>query len=107
MEDKENTICNLCGLPKELCVCSDLSADEQEVVISNETRKWGKVVSVVTFQGRMDANLESLLTKAKKKLGAGGTIRGSNKLELRGDHRFRIKKFLIEQGYDKDRIKIR
>jgi len=103
-EDKE--ICDLCGLPKELCVCSDLSADEQEVVISNQTRKWGKVVTLISFKGKIDANLDDLLTKAKKKLGAGGTLRGSNTIEIRGDHRFRIKKFLIEQGYDKNKIRI-
>lgn len=103
-DDKD--ICDLCGLPKELCVCSDLSADEQEIIISNDRRKWGKIVTITTFQGRVDADLGDLLTKAKKKLGAGGTIRGKRRMEIRGDHRFRLKKFLIEQGYDKDRIRI-
>ncbi len=64
------------------------------------------MVTLISFKGKIDANLDALLTKAKKKLGAGGTIRGSNKIELRGDHRFRIKKFLTEQGYDKNRIRI-
>lgn len=93
-------------MPKELCVCSDLSADEQEIVISNGRRKWGKVVTLISFKGNTDADLDNMLTKAKKKVGAGGTLRGKNVLELQGEHKFRMKKFLIDHGYDEDRIRI-
>ncbi|MEJ2278785.1 MAG: stress response translation initiation inhibitor YciH [Candidatus Lokiarchaeota archaeon] len=89
ISDKE--ICPLCSLPKELCVCSDLSADKQSISIFNSKRKWGKIVTLASFQGNFDADLSEILTKAKKKLGAGGTIR-NNSIELRGDHRFRLKK---------------
>ena len=103
---KEEQICSLCGLPKDLCVCSDLSADEQVITISNDTRKWGKVVTLVTFEGNFDANLEEILKSAKKKLGSGGTVR-DNSVELRGDHRFKLKELLIKLGYDEEKIFIR
>jgi len=103
-EDRD--ICPVCGLPVELCVCDSLSADEQEIVISNDKRKWGKVVTLISFKGKTDANLDQILTKAKKKVGAGGTLRGSNTVELQGEHKFRMKKFLIDMGYDEDRIRI-
>ncbi|MBD3255377.1 MAG: stress response translation initiation inhibitor YciH [Candidatus Lokiarchaeota archaeon] len=102
----EKDVCPLCGLPKELCVCSDLSADEQEIIISNDRRKWGKVVTLLTFKGNFDADLEEILKKAKRKIGAGGTVRGGKSVELRGDHRFRMKKFLIDLGYSEDLITI-
>ncbi|MBN1214049.1 MAG: stress response translation initiation inhibitor YciH [Candidatus Lokiarchaeota archaeon] len=101
----EDEICPLCGLPKSLCVCTDLSADEQEIIISNDRRKWKKIVTLISFGGNTDADLKDLLTKAKRKIGAGGTIR-ENSIELMGDHRFKIKKFLIDMGYDEDRIRI-
>ncbi|MEJ2249386.1 MAG: hypothetical protein P8Y97_06970 [Candidatus Lokiarchaeota archaeon] len=47
-------------------------------------------MTLASFQGNFDADLSEILTKAKKKLGAGGTIR-NNSIELRGDHRFRLK----------------
>ncbi|MGM0467359.1 MAG: stress response translation initiation inhibitor YciH [Promethearchaeati archaeon] len=103
-EDRD--ICPVCGLPSELCVCDSLSADEQEIVISNGRRKWGKVVTLISFKGKTDANLDQMLTKAKKKVGAGGTLRGNNTVELQGEHKFRMKKFLIDMGYDEDRIRI-
>ncbi|MBD3197851.1 MAG: stress response translation initiation inhibitor YciH [Candidatus Lokiarchaeota archaeon] len=105
MNDDE--ICNLCGLPKSLCVCDNLGADEQEIVISNGRRKWGKVVTLISFSKNTDRNLEDMLSKAKRKVGAGGTIRGKSRIELQGDHRFRMKKFLTDMGYDADQITIR
>ncbi len=83
-----------------------MSADEQEIIISNDTRKWKKKVTLISFAGNTDANLKDLLTKAKKRIGAGGTIRGKS-IELMGDHRFKMKKFLMDMGYDEDRIRIK
>jgi translation initiation factor 1 len=93
-------------LPKDLCVCDDLSADEQEIIISLDTRKWGKKVTMMNFKGNFDANLNDILRKAKRKIGSGGTIR-DNSIEIRGDHRLKMKKFLKELGYDSDRIYIK
>lgn len=84
-------------------MCDNLNADEQEIIISNGRRKWGKIVTLMTFNGSFDANLEDILKKAKKAIGSGGTVRG-NSVEVRGDHRFRMKKFLIDLGYDEQNI---
>ena len=105
---KEQDICPLCGFPKDLCICSDLGADEQEIVISNDRRKWGKVVTLINFQGaNPDSDLKDILKQAKRKIGAGGTIRQNNTIELQGDHKFNMKKFLMDLGYDEDRIYIK
>ncbi|MFX0022825.1 MAG: stress response translation initiation inhibitor YciH [Candidatus Hermodarchaeota archaeon] len=98
-------MCAICSFPKELCICDSLSADEQQIVISNDTRKWGRVVTVVKFVGNFDVNLKNILTKAKKKCASGGTVR-DNEVELQGDHRFKMKKFLIDLGFPEENILI-
>ena len=96
----------MCSFPKELCICDNLSVDEQQIIISNDRRKWGRVVTVLTFQGNFDVNLKDILTKAKKQCASGGTLRGTNEVELQGDHKFKMKKFLIGLGFPEENISI-
>ncbi|TFG22987.1 MAG: stress response translation initiation inhibitor YciH [Promethearchaeota archaeon] len=102
---KEDEICPICSFPKELCICDSLSADEQQIIISNDRRKWGRIVTVVTFEGDFDANLKDLLTKAKKICASGGTVR-NNEFELQGEHKLKMKKFLMDQGFPEENILI-
>lgn len=39
--------CPVCGLPKDLCVCSEIEQGESIVEISTEKRKFGKVYTIV------------------------------------------------------------
>ena len=82
-----------------------MSADEQQIIIYNDRRKWGRVVTVIRFVGNFDVNLKNILTKAKKKCASGGTVR-NNEVELQGDHRFKMKKFLIDLGFPEENILI-
>jgi translation initiation factor 1 len=50
-------------------------------------------------------NLKNILTKAKKKCASGGTVR-DNEVELQGDHRFKMKKLLIDLGFPEENILI-
>jgi translation initiation factor 1 len=100
---KDEDICPKCSFPKELCICEDLEAEDQFITISNEKRRWGKIVTVVKFKGDFDLNLDDLSTKAKKKCASGGTFR-DNTIEVQGDHRFKLKKFLINEGFTKGNI---
>jgi len=61
------------------------------------------VVTVIKFEGNIDANLKDILTKAKKKCASGGTVRG-NEIELQGEHKFKLKKFLIDLGFPEENI---
>ena len=58
---------------------------------------------MIKFEGNIDANLKDILTKAKKKCASGGTVRG-NEIELQGDHKFKLKKFLIDLGFPEENI---
>ena len=61
------------------------------------------MVTVIKFEGNIDANLKDILTKAKKKCASGGTVRG-NEIELQGEHKFKLKKFLIDLGFPEENI---
>jgi translation initiation factor 1 len=56
--------------------------------------------------GNFDVNLKNILTKAKKKCASGGTVR-NNAVELQGDHRFKMKKLLIDLGFPEENILIK
>ncbi|MFX1274579.1 MAG: stress response translation initiation inhibitor YciH [Promethearchaeota archaeon] len=99
-------ICPKCSNPKELCVCDGLFLDELQITIYLDKRKWGKTVTLIKFEGAFSENLQDFLKKAKRKVASGGTIRG-NEVELMGDHRFKLKQLLIEEGFSEDNIMIK
>lgn len=105
MRITDEDICPKCSFPMELCICEDLEAEDQYITISNEKRRWGKVVTVVKFKGDFNLDLDDLSTKAKKVCASGGTYR-DNTIEVQGDHRLRLKKFLVNEGFTKENILI-
>ena len=95
MKDLEiNETCKYCGLPRESCLCDNLFTGEQEITIYNDRRKWGKVVTIISFEENPNVDLNDLLKKAKKKVASGGVVRG-NEVELQGEHRFSSRYLLI------------
>ncbi|MHA1731371.1 MAG: stress response translation initiation inhibitor YciH [Promethearchaeota archaeon] len=102
---EDTDICPKCGLPLFACSCRILDQERQRITISLDRRKWGRAMTLVTFQMSDTSNLHDLCTKAKKFCASGGTVKG-NTIELQGDHRFKMKKFLIKQGFDKDNIEV-
>ena len=40
-------ICNVCGLPDELCICQEIAKEQQKAIISTERRRYGKFVTKV------------------------------------------------------------
>ncbi len=100
---KEDKICPKCSFPKELCMCANLEAENQNIKILIEKRRWGKIVTVVKFKGDFNVNLDDLSTKSKKKCASGGTYR-NNTIEIQGDHRLKLKKLLIQEGFTKENI---
>ncbi len=102
----DQNICPKCSFPKDLCICESLGQEEQRVDIYTERRKWGREVTVVSFLGNIDINLNDFSKKAKKFCASGGTVK-NNTIELQGDHRLKIKKFLIDNGFPEENIEIR
>ncbi|MEM2843191.1 MAG: translation initiation factor [Candidatus Bathyarchaeia archaeon] len=91
-------VCSVCGLPKDLCVCGTISMEQQAIKIRLETRKWGKPTTVIEGLDGKSVNLSQLAAKLKSACACGGTTK-NNMIILQGNHREKVKKLLIEQGF--------
>ncbi|HIH08332.1 MAG: stress response translation initiation inhibitor YciH [Candidatus Diapherotrites archaeon] len=95
-------ICEMCGLPKNLCVCGEISKETQKIKIRAVKRRFGKMVTLV--MGVEDVKEAKELAKAlKRKLACGGTTRGTE-IELQGEHLKRVKEVLLQEGYKEELI---
>lgn len=102
-----NDICSVCGLPEELCVCTDVEKETSLLEIKVEGRKYGKFWAVVSgFDSSTD--LKTLLKTIKSKMACGGTVKERNIEVLLGktDKSKDLAKVLVDQGYSRDSIHI-
>ncbi len=98
--------CPKCGLPEDLCVCSDIAREDQQIEVSVSERRFGKKVTIVQGFDDEEVDISDLETKLKKKLACGGTHK-DGKIELQGDHRRRMKDVLEEFGFDPESIEVK
>ena len=98
-------ICSKCGLPKELCICGELTREEEKIKIRSERRRFGKKITIVEGLKGDTKEVKSLLKELKRKLACGGTMKDGT-LELQGDHKLKVKEYLLSKGYDEDRVEV-
>ncbi len=91
-------ICPVCGLPGELCMCEEIARGQQSVRISVDTRRYGKMVTVIDGIDENDINIADLAKQLKNKCAAGGTYK-DGRIELQGDHKRKVKASLEEMGF--------
>ncbi|HLF16022.1 MAG TPA: stress response translation initiation inhibitor YciH [Candidatus Thermoplasmatota archaeon] len=91
-------ICETCGLPKEICVCEDIAREQQEIRITADARRYGKLMTIVDGIQDSSISLDNLLSTLKSKCACGGTIK-EGRIELQGDHRKKVQKVLEEMGF--------
>ena len=91
-------ICEVCGLPKEICVCEDIAREQQKISIAVDKRRYGKMMTVVDGVNPNDVDINALVSKLKSICACGGTIK-EGKIELQGDHRTRVKETLEKMGF--------
>jgi translation initiation factor 1 len=89
----------------ELCVCESLQQEEQKITIFIDKRKWGRAMTVLNFSNIKGANLKKICKKAKQYCASGGTVK-DNTIEVQGDHRYKLRKFLESIGYTEENIEI-
>jgi len=98
-------ICPICGLPKDLCVCGEIGKEQQRIRIRLETRKWGKATTMVEGINNKDTDLPGLAQKLKNFCACGGTAK-NGQIMLQGDHREKVRQYLIKLGYPEENVEI-
>jgi len=91
-------ICEVCGLPKEICVCEDIAREQQKISIVIDKRRYGKMMTIVDGIDPHELDINTLITKLKSTCACGGTIK-DGKIELQGDHRTKVKETLEKMGF--------
>jgi translation initiation factor 1 len=98
-------ICPVCGLPQDLCVCEEMSKEQQRIRIRLETRKWGKKWTIIDGIDSKSVSLNKLATQLKHKCACGGTAKNEQVL-LMGDHRDEVHRTLVGLGFPQDNIEV-
>ncbi|HLC86142.1 MAG TPA: translation initiation factor [Candidatus Nanoarchaeia archaeon] len=99
-------ICNVCGLPKDLCVCETLAREEQKITITVGKRRFGKLATTIQGLDEKTINLKDLTKKLKSKLACGGTMKNGI-IELQGNHVDKVKGEMIKLGFKPESIVIK
>jgi translation initiation factor 1 len=98
-------ICPTCGLPKDLCACGEIEREQQRIRIRLETRKFGKPTTIVDGIDEKNTNLAEMAKKLKGFCACGGTAK-NGQIMLQGDHRERVRQFLVKLGYPDENIEL-
>lgn len=103
----QNT-CPVCGLPNELCVCSEVEKTSSLIEVKVEKRKYGKKWAVISGMEVDQADLKDIMKIIKNKLACGGTVKGRTIEVLYGKHdrTADLIKVLSQQGFNKDSIHV-
>ncbi len=98
-------ICPVCGLPKDLCVCEEMSKEQQRIRIRVEARKWGKKYTVIDGIDSKEMKLNKLAATLKHECACGGTAK-NEQIMLQGDHREIVRNLLVGLGFPKENIEV-
>ncbi|MBI4043781.1 MAG: stress response translation initiation inhibitor YciH [Candidatus Diapherotrites archaeon] len=96
-----NEICQVCGLPKNICVCKQIEKESQKIHIKVENRRFGKVITSIS--GLNPGIIKDVEKSLKRALACGGTIKG-NVIELQGYHKEKAKEILLKEGFKEESI---
>lgn len=98
-------ICPVCGLPRDICVCGEISKEQQRIRVRIETRKWRREMTIIEGINDKDTDLGRLSQKLKSFCACGGTAK-NNQIMLQGDHRERVRSYLIRMGYPEENVEV-
>ncbi|RMF90570.1 MAG: stress response translation initiation inhibitor YciH [Methanobacteriota archaeon] len=91
-------VCDVCGLPKELCVCEEIAREVQQIKVYSVRRKFGKMMTVIEGLDARDIDLKDLVKRLKTECACGGTYK-DGRIELQGAHQEKVKEALVKIGF--------
>lgn len=98
-------ICPRCGLPVSICVCTTISREQQRVRVKLESRKWGRIMTVIEGLDGSKKDLTDIASKLKAACACGGGLKNGVIL-LQGDHREKVREVLISLGVQPENIEV-
>jgi translation initiation factor 1 len=99
-----NGTCPRCGLQKEFCICETLEKEKEKITISTESKRYGKMVTIIRGLSK-DLNNKKILKELKHKLACGGTMK-NGEIELQGNHKEKVFEILKKIGFNEDQIEV-
>lgn len=99
-------VCNVCGLPKDLCVCQAIASEEQQITIRVVKRRFGKLATLIEGLDEKMMDLKTLTKTLKNRLACGGTVK-NKVIELQGNHVERVKKELVKLDFKESSITVK
>ncbi len=99
-----SAICQICGLPKEICACQTIGKESvAQIRVYTTKSRYQKLVTIV--EGLKGGELASATKELKHKLACGGTQK-EGLIVLQGNHKEKTVEYLIKLGYQRDIIKV-
>ena len=71
-------ICDVCGLPEELCVCEEIAREVQAVKVFTVRRRFGKLMTIIEGIDEHDIDIKELTKTLKAKCACGGTAKNAD-----------------------------
>lgn len=97
-------ICPICGLPKEICVCTAIEKEAvRKIKVYVTKKKFGKRVTIIQGIDKNAAN--SVVKELKRKMACGGSAK-DDEIILQGDHKSKVKAALVALGYPEENISV-
>ncbi len=94
------------GLPKELGAWETITKEGQTIKVYLERKKFKKFSTMIEGIDEKEVSLKDLAKKLKEQFACGGTAK-DGKIELQGDHKSKVKQFLVKMGFPPDTIEVR
>ncbi len=92
------------GLPKDLFDIANITKGQQKIRIEVKRIRFKKMVTIITGIEEKEM-VKELGKEMKQKFACGGTVK-DNIIELQGDHKNKLKAFLIAKGFNEDLIEM-
>lgn len=99
-------ICNVCGLPKDLCVCEQIAKENQKIVAKIVKKKFGKQYTVIEGIDSNQIDLKDVAKNLKNRFACGGTAK-DGLIELQGNHLLKVQEALMELGFAPETIEVK
>lgn len=99
-------VCPKCGLVKELCVCETIAKESQIIKVYLEKKKFRKYYTIIEGIDKKEIDIRDLAKKLKEQFACGGTTK-EGRIELQGDHKGKVKEFLVKMGFPQESIEVR